>query len=34
MVETTVGFIKEAPHLNVTGFNVYHKNRLIKVCSD
>lgn len=30
MVETTIGFIKEAPHLNVTGFNVYHKNRLIK----
>ncbi|KAK2355635.1 hypothetical protein P8452_75679 [Trifolium repens] len=29
-VETTIGFIKEAPNLNVAGFNVYHKNRLIK----
>ncbi|KAK9265940.1 hypothetical protein L1049_003464 [Liquidambar formosana] len=37
-VETTIGFIKEAPALNVCGFNVYHKNRLIrpfwKVTSD
>ncbi|XP_004509325.1 protein MICRORCHIDIA 2-like [Cicer arietinum] len=30
MVETTIGFIKEFISLNVTGFNVYHKNRLIK----
>ncbi|KAJ9561874.1 hypothetical protein OSB04_007034 [Centaurea solstitialis] len=29
-VETTLGFIKEAPALGVTGFNVYHKNRLIR----
>ncbi|KAJ7944222.1 MORC family CW-type zinc finger protein 4 isoform X1 [Quillaja saponaria] len=29
-VETTIGFIKEAPSLNVSGFNVYHKNRLIR----
>ncbi|KAK7251134.1 hypothetical protein RIF29_34068 [Crotalaria pallida] len=29
-VSTTIGFIKEAPSLNVAGFNVYHKNRLIK----
>lgn len=37
-VETTIGFIKEAPALGVSGFNVYHKNRLIrpfwKVTSD
>lgn len=31
-VETTIGFIKEAPSLGVSGFNVYHKNRLIRVC--
>ncbi|XP_061360859.1 protein MICRORCHIDIA 1-like [Gastrolobium bilobum] len=30
VVVTTIGFIKEAPSLNVSGFNVYHKNRLIK----
>ncbi|XP_054824316.1 protein MICRORCHIDIA 2-like isoform X2 [Prosopis cineraria] len=29
-VMTTIGFVKEAPSLNVSGFNVYHKNRLIK----
>lgn len=29
-VKTTLGFIKEAPELNVSGFNVYHKNRLIR----
>ncbi|KAL1369728.1 hypothetical protein HN51_000100 [Arachis hypogaea] len=29
-VNTTIGFVKEAPNLNVSGFNVYHKNRLIK----
>ncbi|CAI9110863.1 OLC1v1010954C1 [Oldenlandia corymbosa var. corymbosa] len=29
-VATTVGFIKEAPELGVCGFNVYHKNRLIR----
>ncbi|KAJ0950667.1 putative histidine kinase/HSP90-like ATPase, morc, S5 domain 2 [Helianthus annuus] len=28
-VVTTIGFLKEAPHINVHGFNVYHKNRLI-----
>ncbi|KAI7725957.1 hypothetical protein M8C21_000920 [Ambrosia artemisiifolia] len=28
-VVTTIGFLKEAPHVNVHGFNVYHKNRLI-----
>ncbi|KAJ8443644.1 hypothetical protein Cgig2_019626 [Carnegiea gigantea] len=30
LVKTTMGFIKEAPHLGVCGFNVYHKNRLIR----
>ncbi|KAL3633207.1 hypothetical protein CASFOL_022969 [Castilleja foliolosa] len=29
-VETSIGFIKEAPALPVCGFNVYHKNRLIR----
>ncbi|XP_038893635.1 protein MICRORCHIDIA 2-like isoform X3 [Benincasa hispida] len=29
LVDTTIGFIKEAPALGVCGFNVYHKNRLI-----
>ncbi|KAF3440746.1 hypothetical protein FNV43_RR19032 [Rhamnella rubrinervis] len=29
-VETKIGFIKEAPALSVSGFNVYHKNRLIR----
>ncbi|XP_038702683.1 protein MICRORCHIDIA 2-like [Tripterygium wilfordii] len=29
-VETTIGFIKEAPALSVSGFNVYNKNRLIR----
>ncbi|KAL1568230.1 protein MICRORCHIDIA 6-like [Salvia divinorum] len=28
-VITTIGFLKEAPTVNVHGFNVYHKNRLI-----
>lgn len=28
-VITTIGFAKEAPMINVHGFNVYHKNRLI-----
>ncbi|WCJ36098.1 Histidine kinase- DNA gyrase B- and HSP90-like ATPase family protein [Euphorbia peplus] len=28
-VITTIGFIKEAPTMNVHGFSVYHKNRLI-----
>lgn len=28
-VDTTIGFLKEAPNVNVHGFNVYHKNRLI-----
>ncbi|CAH8345118.1 unnamed protein product [Eruca vesicaria subsp. sativa] len=28
--EIKVGFIKEAPHLSVCGYNVYHKNRLIR----
>ncbi|KAI3767956.1 hypothetical protein L2E82_18385 [Cichorium intybus] len=30
VVVTTLGFIKEAPNLPITGFNVYHKNRLIR----
>ncbi|XWS33815.1 hypothetical protein CRYUN_Cryun22dG0115200 [Craigia yunnanensis] len=29
-VATTIGFIKEAPSFGVSGFNVYHKNRLIR----
>ncbi|XP_059437585.1 protein MICRORCHIDIA 2-like [Corylus avellana] len=29
-VETTIGYIKEAPSVTVSGFNVYHKNRLIR----
>ncbi|KAK2663722.1 hypothetical protein Ddye_002296 [Dipteronia dyeriana] len=28
-VITTIGFLKEAPHVSIHGFNVYHKNRLI-----
>lgn len=28
-VITTIGFLKEAPHVNIHGFNIYHKNRLI-----
>ncbi|KAL3529476.1 hypothetical protein ACH5RR_008798 [Cinchona calisaya] len=28
-VVTTIGFLKEAPLVNIHGFNVYHKNRLI-----
>ncbi|CAL9172369.1 unnamed protein product [Musa hybrid cultivar] len=28
-VITTIGFLKEAPLVNVHGFNIYHKNRLI-----
>lgn len=28
-VLTTIGFLKEAPDVNIHGFNVYHKNRLI-----
>lgn len=28
----TIGFVKDAEsHIDVQGFNVYHKNRLIKV---
>lgn len=30
LVETTIGFIKEAPALGICGYNVYHKNRLIR----
>lgn len=31
----TVGFVKDAiHHIDIQGFNVYHKNRLIKVRSD
>lgn len=30
-VSTTLGFWKDSPNLDVQGFNVYHKNRLIKV---
>ncbi|KAL2321807.1 hypothetical protein Fmac_026186 [Flemingia macrophylla] len=29
IVVTTIGFVKEAPEVNIHGFNVYHKNRLI-----
>ncbi|KAJ1398251.1 zinc finger protein [Sesbania bispinosa] len=29
IVVTTIGFLKEAPEVNIHGFNVYHKNRLI-----
>ncbi|KAI4314800.1 hypothetical protein L6164_027672 [Bauhinia variegata] len=29
-VNITIGFLKEAPSINVSGYNVYHKNRLIK----
>ncbi|XP_038879002.1 protein MICRORCHIDIA 6-like isoform X1 [Benincasa hispida] len=29
VVVTTIGFLKEAPDVNIHGFNVYHKNRLI-----
>lgn len=29
-VETTLGFVKEFPAISITGFNVYHKNRLIR----
>ncbi|KAG6645648.1 hypothetical protein I3843_08G130600 [Carya illinoinensis] len=29
-VETTFGFVKEAPSIWVSGLNVYHKNRLIR----
>ncbi|XP_065875223.1 protein MICRORCHIDIA 6-like isoform X2 [Euphorbia lathyris] len=28
-VITTIGFMKEAPRVNIHGFSVYHKNRLI-----
>lgn len=31
LVETTLGFVKDTPS-PVCGFNVYHKNRLIRVC--
>ncbi|KAJ4843084.1 hypothetical protein Tsubulata_019143, partial [Turnera subulata] len=30
-VAVTVGFVKDAEHIDLQGFNVYHKNRLIKV---
>lgn len=31
-VDVTIGFVKDAKHhIDVQGFNVYHKNRLIKV---
>jgi hypothetical protein len=30
-VITSIGFLKEAPHVGFHGFNVYHKNRLILV---
>ncbi|KAJ0436906.1 putative histidine kinase/HSP90-like ATPase superfamily, morc, S5 domain 2 [Helianthus annuus] len=29
LVVTTIGFDKNAPNVNVHGFNIYHKNRLI-----
>ena len=25
-----LGFVKEAPHADAQGFNLYHRNRLIK----
>ncbi|XP_021891957.1 protein MICRORCHIDIA 6 isoform X1 [Carica papaya] len=28
-VVTTIGFLKEAPHVNIHGFCIYHQNRLI-----
>ncbi|KAF8390454.1 hypothetical protein HHK36_024980 [Tetracentron sinense] len=28
-VVTTIGFLKDAPHVNIHGFNIYHRNRLI-----
>jgi len=31
IVITSIGFLKEAPHVGFHGFNVYHKNRLILV---
>lgn len=32
MAVVTIGFVKDAKdHINIQGFNVYHKNRLIKV---
>lgn len=32
MASVTIGFVKDAKdHVNIQGFNVYHKNRLIKV---
>jgi len=32
MAVVTIGFVKDAKdHVNLQGFNVYHKNRLIKV---
>ncbi|GAB2231880.1 hypothetical protein Droror1_Dr00010898 [Drosera rotundifolia] len=30
VVKVSIGFIKDAPDLGVSGFNVYHKNRLIR----
>ncbi|XP_074376099.1 protein MICRORCHIDIA 2-like isoform X2 [Apium graveolens] len=29
-VETILGFVKEFPAISISGFNVYHKNRLIR----
>lgn len=34
VVVTTIGFLKEAPKVNLHGFCVYHKNRLIMVSFD
>lgn len=32
VAKVTLGFVKDArSHIDVQGFNVYHKNRLIKV---
>ncbi|GJM99773.1 hypothetical protein PR202_ga16904 [Eleusine coracana subsp. coracana] len=33
-VITTIGFLKGAPKLDIYGFNVYHKNRLILVSEE
>ena len=32
VAKVTLGFVKDArSHIDIQGFNVYHKNRLIKV---
>uniref|UniRef100_A0A0E0G6F5 Morc S5 domain-containing protein n=1 Tax=Oryza nivara TaxID=4536 RepID=A0A0E0G6F5_ORYNI len=35
MTDVTIGFVKDAKHhIPIQGFNVYHKNRLIKIMED